>query len=741
MQFYKNLSIRSKLIGLAVITMTLMAGGAWFNLEKMSDSYKESALYQLHDQADALGRTLAAQLFERYGDVQAFAVNDTLKSNNPQAIQTVLDTYISLYGIYDLILVVDKNGNYISSNSKDPSGKLVNHESLKKLNYTNEPWFKNVISGQTTDDKAKNYAGTYFEDFMEDALVKTAFGETRYGNSFSSAIKNEKGEVIGVITNRAGERWMQSDLKNLLDSLEENKKDVTKFQLYYLNKEGTVIQAMSGDPKFQRQVLQRNLIKENLNAAQMLVKGDDGFHVEPLGQEGKDYALGFAQIRDSKWIDSIGWTVLISEDLDEAFKSVNQARLGFLILLVICSLLAFTLFIWFSVVISKSLNEVTDSLHQNSDEVNKASQMIAAQAAQLSESSTEQAAALQETMSAVDEISAMVEKNAEAAERSKDVSAQSKSAAERGRHIVDQMQAAITEIDQTNTEISNQMEESNKELSEITKLITDIGTKTKVINEIVFQTKLLSFNASVEAARAGEYGKGFSVVAEEVGSLAQMSGNAAKEISTLLEESVRKVNQIVNESKSRVDRMIHVSKDKVEQGSKIARECNEALEEILTNVDSVDTLVSEISVASQEQSTGIKEISKAVGQMESVTQQNSSVAQASAASAEQLKGQASGLNEIVTTLVFEVNGKGADLGNQSSSFHSADVVPFKKSARPPREKISLSKKNKKEKSSLSNQNSHEHNREELREEPRTEVFKKASGGDFTPSSDDPGFGS
>jgi methyl-accepting chemotaxis protein len=77
----------------------------------------------------------------------------------------------------------------------------------------------------------------------------------------------------------------------------------------------------------------------------------------------------------------------------------------------------------------------------------------------------------------------------------------------------------------------NQINYSNEQMSEIVKVIQEIETKTKVINDIVFQTKLLSFNASVEAARAGEQGKGFAVVAEEVGNLAQMSGNAAKEIS------------------------------------------------------------------------------------------------------------------------------------------------------------------------------------------------------------------
>lgn len=116
---------------------------------------------------------------------------------------------------------------------------------------------------------------------------------------------------------------------------------------------------------------------------------------------------------------------------------------------------------------------------------------------------------------------------------------------------------SIDEISQSNDSIADQTRQNNEKINEIVKLISDIGNKTKVINEIVFQTKLLSFNASVEAVRVGEYGKGFAVVAEEVGNLAnKMSGNAAKEISSLLDESQRKTAQIVKETESKVDELI-----------------------------------------------------------------------------------------------------------------------------------------------------------------------------------------
>lgn len=353
--------------------------------------------------------------------------------------------------------------------------------------------------------------------------------------------------------------------------------------------------------------------------------------------------------------------------------------------------LALLIGLLFSNYLANGLKQLADNLAAGATDVATASKSISEAGAELSASATEQAAALQQTVASIDEVSAMVSKNADNAKRSQDVAAVSQQAATRGKQSVEQMLVSIEDINQSNTDIMQQTEASNQEISSIVKVIAEIGNKTKVINDIVFQTKLLSFNASVEAARAGEHGKGFAVVAEEVGNLAQMSGNAAKEISQMLEESIRKVEKTVTDTKSKIERLIATGKDKIEVGMVTARRCGDSLEEIVKNVSDLTSMVDEISTASQEQAQGVQEITKAMGQLDQVTQQNAASSEQSASASEQLNGQATSLHSMVSTLVQTVQGAGNGRASgpdnsatvkPSNQKNNAQVVPFKRKSPP-----------------------------------------------------------
>lgn len=312
---------------------------------------------------------------------------------------------------------------------------------------------------------------------------------------------------------------------------------------------------------------------------------------------------------------------------------------------------------FFATSVSKSILKVSDNLAQNAELVSSASTEIASSSGTLSAAATQQAASLEETAASLEQITAMIAKAAENAKLAAHSSASSHAKAEEGRSAVNEMTQSMDEISESNVAIMNQVNESNLQMFEIVKVIQEIGNKTKVINDIVFQTKLLSFNASVEAARAGEHGKGFAVVAEEVGKLAQMSGNAAKEISDMLDSSVSKVENLLSDSKAKVESLVDLGKRKVDTGINVAKKCADVLNEIVRNVSEVSSLANEISQATSEQAQGVGEINKAIGQLDTVTQSNTTSSAETASAATSLSSQAESLKTSVDELSFTIHGR------------------------------------------------------------------------------------
>ena len=311
--------------------------------------------------------------------------------------------------------------------------------------------------------------------------------------------------------------------------------------------------------------------------------------------------------------------------------------------------------------ISRSINQVIDRLNANTGHVTLAAQQIAMSSQGLSDSTTQQAKSLDHTTAKVREMNETVKRNADTAKRTCEISLFSENAAKKGKHVVAQMISAISEINTANHNIMTQISESNGQIAQIVKMIGEIGDKTKVINDIVFQTKLLSFNASVEAARAGEHGKGFAVVAEEVRNLAQMSGNAARDITFMLDGSIQKVENIVKETQEKVERLVIEGNAKVEAGTRVANQCGSVLDEIVLNVGSVNEMALDISNASDEQALGIEEVFKTVKKLEEVTQENAAVSIEAARVGEELTDEAKVLRAIVGILVRTIKGgRGAD---------------------------------------------------------------------------------
>jgi len=252
------------------------------------------------------------------------------------------------------------------------------------------------------------------------------------------------------------------------------------------------------------------------------------------------------------------------------------------------------------------LADIVSQVAQGAETISNASEEITIGNLDLASRSETQASALEETASSMEELTSTVKQNADNSRQANQLAASASDVAIKGGKMVSEVISTMASI------------------SDSSKKIIDI---ISVIDGIAFQTNILALNAAVEAARAGEQGRGFAVVASEVRNLAQRSASAAKEIKTLISDTV----------------------EKVATGARKVDEAGQTIDEVVVSVRKVSDVINEISAASHEQSAGIDQIHEAINHMDETTQQNSSLVEEAAAASQSLNDQATNLRQLVTS--------------------------------------------------------------------------------------------
>lgn len=294
----------------------------------------------------------------------------------------------------------------------------------------------------------------------------------------------------------------------------------------------------------------------------------------------------------------------------------------------------------------KKINELVERINTLTNELKNSSTSLAQISNSLSTEATEQSSAIQQTAASLHEITSMANVNFDKSKNIVESTEEGLSKAQKAENTIEQLQKTMDDIAKGVNDLIAKIDQSNNDTTKILDIINSIEQKTKIINEIVFQTKLLSFNASVEAARAGESGKGFAVVAEEIGNLATMSGQAALEISDLIKTSVESVSNIVSTSKQMLDQISNENLERTQTGKDVVSEIGDLFSAITKNIAEASELSQQISNASKEQSHGVSEINQAIGQIDATTASMANNASITANSAETLETQIKELMDL-----------------------------------------------------------------------------------------------
>jgi hypothetical protein len=671
----RSFSFTQKLVvAIVLVGMIPLGVVTWISFngnKKMGDSIADSYRSTAQATIDKIDRNL----FERYGDVQAFTRNSVvqdkkqwyLAGSHQNAIASAINEYVALYGIYALSMAVDLEGNVIAVNDKNAAGKMIDTAWIYQKKFKEATWFTSSLAG--TFLTSEILTGTYVEDVYVDEDVKKSFGGDGLVLSFSSPIKGAHGETLGVWHNRAVFSLVEEILQDVYNDFSQ--RNLSSAELTLIDRTGRVL--IDYDPSSHGGKLEvehdpnvlfkLNLAERGVVAAQRAIAGESG-HMQGFHARKKIWQIaGYSPSKGALGFPGLKWSVLVRVPIAEAVPAAARAhnQIWMALLGSFIGLVLVALYLGRSLS-GPILNSVT-TMSEVGDQVAMASKELSSGSQSLADGASSQAASLEQTSASLEELTSMTKRNAESTKSGKELADQTRQTAEVGLEKLQDMSKTLQGMLSSVSEMQGAVQEMQKSGSEVAKII-------RTIDEIAFQTNILALNAAVEAARAGEAGMGFAVVADEVRNLAHRSAEAAKETALKIDDSVR-----TSQQGAKASELVAKSVKKMEI---TAHEVEQNFQGIVSKIRAVNEVVTEVSSATTEQSQGIDQINKAVSHLDKVTQTNASSAEESASASEELSAQAESLKEMVQDLQSFITGKSATAASLTATRIHHDDVPNKR---------------------------------------------------------------
>jgi methyl-accepting chemotaxis protein len=579
-------SFRAKLVGMllaiGIVPLAVVGVLAYWQSSQTLGKRGGDRMFLI---AEGVVDTIDRNLFERYGDAQAFAANPAARASREIATQTA-NFLIKNYGFYDLIVIADASGQVVAVNTVNNEGRPIDSAKLIGRSVSGQPWFEQCINGSISQAK------TYIQDLGEDPWVAEVYGTRGLALNFSAAIRDETGQAVGVWSNRASwDRTAQQVMRDRAAMLKDETDTSVEYQI--VRKDGVLLD--DADPNA---ILKFNLAEAGLEAARQITQGGRGHTQEVHKRRKVEQLNGYASSKGFREFPGYGWGVLVREDLAAATADAHSLRTFILVL----GLVTTALIIGASFLVARGIATSITGALQVVEAVTAASTELTDVSSQMSANAEETSAQAGVVSGASDQVSKNIETLAASTQEMTasigDISKNSSEAAQVAKQ-------AVTIANSANVSVRT-LGDSSAEISQVIKVITSIAQ----------QTNLLALNATIEAARAGEAGKGFAVVANEVKELAEQTTQAT--------ESIRKkIEAIQSDSKGAVTAIVEIGNiinkisdfsttvaSAVEQQTATTDQISRNIEDVARSSSEIAQNISGVAIAAQSTSGGASKTSQ-----------------------------------------------------------------------------------------------------------------------------------